>query len=245
MLDQHFMIDRDVLVRIVGIADLNKTDTVLEIGGGQGALTEYLVKIANIVYVVEKDITLIPILQEKFGHRKNAVFIFNDVMDVKLPKFDKCVSNLPYTICEPLMWMFTRHEFERLVFVVPKRFVDLLTGERNSRLKLFMDSFYNLEVFDDISPESFEPPPKVMSTIIRLTPKKEGNMFLREFFSQYDKKTKNALRDMYIKTGLNKREALDKVNLMMIRPMILGKKITNLSLAEIEAVVRAFSESKA
>jgi len=67
-------------------------------------------------------------------------------------------------------------------------------------------------------------------------------MFMREFLSQYDKKTKNALRNILIKSGMSKRDALDKVSLM-VRPMILGKKVANLSLKEIEDVVKGFSKA--
>ncbi len=243
MRDQHFMIDKDMLIRIVSLADLNKTDTVLEIGGGAGALTEYLLKIAKEVYVIEQDKKYIQVLDEKFSHHKKVMFMVGNAMEMQFPEFTKCVSNLPYTICEPLLWKMTRYDYELLVFVVPAKFVKLLTGQKESRLKFVIDAFYELEIFDDVPPEAFEPRPRVYSKIIRLR-KKKGNLFLREFLSQYDKRTKNALRQILVKSGMTKREATEKVALT-IRPMLQTRKVANLSLAEIKEVIKNFLESKA
>tara|TARA_Y100000310_G_scaffold345827_1_gene470694 strand:+ start:5744 stop:6457 length:714 start_codon:yes stop_codon:yes gene_type:complete len=237
------MIDKDMLIRIVSLADLNKTDTVLEIGGGAGALTEYLLKIAKEVYVIEQDKKYIQVLDEKFSHHKKVMFMVGNAMEMQFPEFTKCVSNLPYTICEPLLWKMTRYDYELLVFVVPAKFVKLLTGQKESRLKFVIDAFYELEIFDDVPPEAFEPRPRVYSKIIRLR-KKKGNLFLREFLSQYDKRTKNALRQILVKSGMTKREATEKVALT-IRPMLQTRKVANLSLAEIKEVIKNFLESKA
>ena len=243
MRDQHFMIDKDLLVRIVGLADLNKEDTVLEIGGGAGALTEYILKIAKEVYVIEKDKRYIQVLDEKFSHHKKVMFLMGNAMEMEFPKFNKCVSNLPYTICEPLLWKMTRYDYDLLVFVVPAKFVKLLTGQKESRLKFLIDAFYELEVLDDVPPEAFDPPPRIYSKVIRLRPKK-GNLFLREFLSQYDKKTKNALRQILVKSGMNKRDASEK-DALSIRPLLQSRKVCNLSLVEIKEVIKNFLESKA
>ena len=240
MLDQHFMIDKEVLVRIVNIADLNREDNVLEIGPGEGALTEYILKIVKRVYAIEKDEKFVKVLQEKFGDNKNITFSFANAMEMNFPACNKCVSNLPYTLCESLLWKFTRYpSYEMLVFTVPKKFTMALTGEKKSRLKLLVDIFYNIEVFDDIPPEAFNPPPKVVSSIIRLTPKENGNFFLRELFKQYDKKTKNALRDILMKTGLNKRDAAMKVQLNL-RPQLQNKSVMHLSMDEVQEVIKGF-----
>ena len=232
------MIDRNILVRIVGIAQLNKDDVVLEIGGGKGALTEYLGKIAKHVFVIEKDEGLFDFLEGRFANFNHISFCLGNALDVDFPKYNKCISNLPYTLCEALLWKFVREDFDCLVFVVPKKFTGLLTGVVESRLKLLVDAFYELEVLDDVPPEAFDPEPKIMSSIIRLKPK-EGNLFLREFFSQYDKKTKNALREILMKSGMTKKEAIKQVSLSI--PLVIQEKnIVNLSLEEIKEVIRGF-----
>lgn len=234
------MVDIDLLNRMTGIADLNKTDKVLEIGTGTGNLTVYLQKIAKHVYCIEKDKDLLDQVKHRFQHCKNITFIHDDAVHAKFPEFNKCVSNLPYTICEPLLWKFTRCAFECLVFVVPKKFAELLLGEKPSRLKLLADAFYNVEFIELVPPQAFDPQPKVNSALIKITPRKDGNFFLKEFFSQYDKKTKNALREMLMKSGLTKSEAAEQI-MLKIRPAIHEKNIVTLSLEEIKEIVKAFS----
>ena len=241
MLDQHLMVDKEVLVRVTNIADLNREDVVLEIGGGTGNLTEYIRKIVQKVYVIERDPAMVEKFTDRFKNFDNVMVACGEATTIDFPEFTKCVSNLPYTICEPLLWKFTREEFECLVFVVPKRFVELLTGKRESRLQLLLHAFYNLDVFEDIDPEAFDPPPKVVSSIIRLTPKKNGNFVLRELLQQYDKKTRNALREILMKAGKTKQEALQEVTLK-IRPGLQNKKISSLTLHEIMEVIEAFTQ---
>lgn len=241
MLDQHFMTDSEWLIRITNIADLNKTDVVLEIGGGTGNLTTYLRKIAKHVYVIEKDTQLISPLEEKFKKFKNVTVICGDATVAEFPACTKWVSNLPYTICEPLMWRLTREKMELAVLVVPKKFVEKIIGKTPSRLHLLMQNFFTIEVFEDVPPSAFDPPPHTMSTIIRLKPKTEGNFFLREFLSQFDKKTKNALRWMLVQSGMTKKDAAEQITLK-IRPTIQERRISSLSLEEILEIVKKFSK---
>ena len=234
------MIDIPLLVRITSIADLHKNDLVLEIGPGTGYLTRYLQKIAKKVFVIEKDPKLLKELKEKFNNNKNITYIGGDATKLDFPNFTKCVSNLPYTICEPLMWRFIREKFEMLVFVVPLSFAEILTGKTPSRLKLLSDAFYEVEITQKIGPESFYPKPKTESALIKITPK-EGNFFLREFFIQYDKKTKNALREILMKSGMTKSESQEYITLRL-KPSIQDKNIVNLSLEEIKEIVKLFTQ---
>ena len=239
MLDQHFMIDEELLQRIVSAADLKKTDTILEIGSGTGNLTKLLVNKVKHVYVIEKDEKLLEELKKEIKG-ENISFQNEDATQAKFPEFNKCVSNLPYTICEPLLWRFTRYK-ALCVFVVPHKFTEKLLGERPSRLKLLVDTFYNIEYLETIHPSAFSPQPKVQSALIKLT-SKENNSFLREFLSQYDKKTKNALETILTKQGKTKSEAKNMIALKL-RPKIQEQSILTLSLKEIEYIHKLFSNS--
>lgn len=232
------MIDIQLLIKITNFADLHRNDIVLEIGPGTGYLTKYLQKIAKKLYVIEKDPKLLQQLKEKFSNFRNIIYLEGDATKLDFPKFTKCVSNLPYTICEPLMWRFTREKFEMLVLVVPLNFAELLAGNKPSRLKLLSDAFYNIEIIQKISPESFYPKPKTDSTLIKITPK-EGNFFLRELFIQYDKKTKNALREILTKSGMTKSKSQEFISLKL-NPSIQNKNIINLSLEEIKEIIKIF-----
>ena len=241
MLDQHYMIDGKILMRMCNVANLTRNDTVLEIGGGTGNLTSYLRKIAKHVYVIEKDKKHVGPLTERFAHADNITLIFDDASKIDFPTFDKCISNLPYTICESLLWKFTRYKFELLVLVVPEGFADRLVGNKKSRLKLLVDAFYDVELMATIPPQAFDPPPKIWSTMIKITPKENGNFFLKELLSQYDKKTKNAVREIFIRSGLSKKEAIEQIG-VKIRPALQNKKIVQLSLAEIKDIVKSFTQ---
>jgi 16S rRNA (adenine1518-N6/adenine1519-N6)-dimethyltransferase len=239
MFDQHYMIDKELLAKIVKTAEINQEDVILEIGAGTGNLTVLLAKKAKKVVSIEKDEKHKEILKQKLKHIKNVDILFGDAFRVKFPLFTKCVSNLPYTICEPLMWKFIHEKFESLTLVVPRKFADKLIGDNESRLKLLCDAFYHVEYIQDIYPESFDPEPKVISALIKIT-QKEGNFFLREFFSQNDKKVKNALREILIRSGLTKKEANEQV-LQKIKPSIASKNIVTLSLSEIHSIIKAFT----
>ena len=239
MLDQHFMIDEELLQRIVSAADLKKTDTILEIGPGTGNLTKLLLGKGKSLTLVEKDKVLLQKLKEDLKGEKNITFIQADATQQKLPEFTKCVSNLPYTICEPLLWIFTRYEFETLVLVLPNKFTDLLQGYVPSRLHLLMETFYNVEYLERIPKTAFDPQPKVESALIKITPKKTTNVFLKAFLSQYDKKTKNALREILMQKANTKSEALEKIS-FSLRPALQEKNIINLTLKEIKEIQAKF-----
>ena len=239
MLDQHFMIDKELLERIVKAANIKKTDILLEIGPGTGNLTKLLIEKGKSLTVIEKDKELLKKLKEDLKEEKNITFIQADATQQRLPEFTKCVSNLPYTICEPLLWIFTRYEFETLVLVVPDKFTDLLQGYVPSRLHLLMETFYNVEYLQRIPKEAFDPQPKVESALIKITRKQKSNIFLKEFFSQYDKKTKNALKEIFMKKGKTKSEALKEIS-FSLRPALQEKNVINLTLKEIQEIQEKF-----
>ena len=178
MLDQHFMTDTELLQRIVKAAALKKEDTILEIGPGTGNLTKLLLRKGKSLILIEKDKELLKKLKEELKEEKNITFIQADATQQKLPEFNKSVSNLPYTICEPLLWIFTRYTFETLVLVVPDKFTELLQGYTPSRLQLLVETFYELEYLERIPKQAFDPQPKVESALIRITRKKTTTNFL-------------------------------------------------------------------
>ena len=235
------MIDKELLQRIVDTAQIKKTDIILEIGPGTGNLTTFLLEKAKHVHVIEKDKELLEQLKKEYAKQKNISFHLGDATQIKFPEFTKCISNLPYTICEPLLWKLTRYHFDHALLVVPHTFTELLFGTRPSRLHLLVNCFYNIEYLETIHPSAFNPQPKVQSALIQLTAKKT-NSFLKEFLSQYDKRTKNALEKILCENGKTKNQAREKIALLL-RPKLQEKNIINLSLEEIEDIVKKFSET--
>lgn len=202
-LGQNFIIDREVLKREISYAGVNESDTVLEIGPGVGTLTELLSKNAGTVFAVETDVRMIEILKKRaFG---NVEIISGDFLKIKVPKFDKVVSNIPYSISSPLTFRLLSQGFEVAILTYQKEFAERLVAKpgKKNYSRLSVASYYHAkaEILEVLSPEVFYPRPEVYSAIVKLTPKKkpfkvnEPLFFdlLRGLFSHKKKTLKRAL----------------------------------------------------
>ncbi len=132
---QNFLIDGNVLSRIVECAEVSADDTVIEIGPGVGSMTQYLCRAAKHVIAVEIDKTLIPILEETLGEYDNIKIINEDVLKVDLKAIAeeyndgrpvKVVANLPYYITTPIiMGLFEKDvPIESITVMVQKEVAD-------------------------------------------------------------------------------------------------------------------------
>ena len=110
---QNFLIDERVAEREVGFADIEASDIVLEIGSGLGMLTERLIPKAKRVVGIENDPGLCKFLREKYGD--SFELIEGDALEVDFPRFDKMVSNIPYSISSPLLFKLLEYPFEKAV----------------------------------------------------------------------------------------------------------------------------------
>ena len=182
-LGQNFLIDREVLEKIVSITDITDKD-VLEIGPGSGNLTTYILKQKpKKFYVVEKDDDLALLLKEKFD---TQIEIINDdilkisedkISDQKLSVF----GNLPYNISTEILskWILnigSNFWFENLVLMFQKEVADRIISEFNNskygRLSILSSWKLNVKKIMDIKPQSFSPRPKIDSSLLLFTPKK-------------------------------------------------------------------------
>ncbi len=101
--DQHFMVDKNMLERIYETANIQPGESICEIGGGAGALTDYLIQGDNSVTVIEKDPYYANLLKEKYAEWPNVNIIEGDALNYDYSNYDRVVANLPYTITEPLL----------------------------------------------------------------------------------------------------------------------------------------------
>ncbi|ODS35621.1 hypothetical protein BEH94_03445 [Candidatus Altiarchaeales archaeon WOR_SM1_SCG] len=122
---QHFMTDKKILQRICNYANLNKDDTVLEIGAGTGNLTFEIAKFAA-VYAIEKDEKLVAGL-EKIKN-KNIRIIRGDALKLTFPNFNKIVSNIPYGISRKITLKLLEYKFNLGILTVQKEFAEKLTA---------------------------------------------------------------------------------------------------------------------
>ena len=101
--DQHFMVDKGMLELIYDSANIQDGESIVEIGGGAGALTDYLIQGNNHVTVIEKDPYYANLLKNKYSNMANVTVIEGDALNFNYQNYDRLVANLPYTISEPFL----------------------------------------------------------------------------------------------------------------------------------------------
>ena len=241
-LGQNFLIDRDVLEKIVSITNITNKE-VLEIGPGSGNLTTYILKQKpKKLYVVEKDDDLAILLKEKFD---TEIEIINDdilkvsecnISEQKLSVF----GNLPYNISTEILskWILnigSNFWFESLVLMFQKEVADRIISEFNNskygRLSILSSWKLNVKKIIDIKPQSFSPRPKIDSSLLLFTPKenffelkdpKNLERITRIFFSQRRKMLKKPFNQVFA----NGKEIAEKFGIdLNLRPQNLEPEV--------------------
>jgi 16S rRNA (adenine1518-N6/adenine1519-N6)-dimethyltransferase len=237
---QHYLVDQNILNRIVDSADLTSGDTVLDIGAGIGTLTIPLSERCGKVIAIEKDNTIAAILKERLLAKniKNVEVIVDDVLKVVLPPFNKVVSNLPYKISSPITFKLLEYDFSFAILMYQREFAERMVAEPNSskysRLSVMMHIYTKTKKLINVPKGAFIPPPKVSSSVIKLHPSGGPiDDFLvktaRALFQHKKKKSKKALIESFheIDDSLEK-ESIKKVisglnvDLMEKRPFQLS-----------------------
>ena len=182
-LGQNFLIDREVLEKITNVVQI-KDKTILEVGPGTGNLTSFILKKnPKKMFVIEKDDDLVINLSETF---KDQLTIINDdilQVDENLIFKNKVTvfGNLPYNISTEILskWITqTKDEFwfNNLILMFQKEVADRIIAKFNTsdygRLSILSNWKLNVEKICDIKPESFSPRPKIDSSLLFFSPKK-------------------------------------------------------------------------
>ena len=179
---QHWLIDTSVLDRIVAAAELNSEDRVLEVGPGRGALTERLLSSAAAsLAAVELDRDLVAGLLERFGANPRFSLLQGDVLEVPLPAANKVVANIPYNITGPLLERLVgrldrpvQPAYQRLVLLVQQEVGERIRAKPGSSafsaLSVRMQLLARCASVCPVPPRCFQPPPKVLSEVVRLDP---------------------------------------------------------------------------
>jgi len=185
-LGQNFLHDDEVIGRIVNALDLSTTDSVIEIGPGQGALTTLLLEKARNVTAIEFDRDLIAHLDSQFSSFENFDLINEDALSFSFVEYlekaspsgnTKLVANLPYNISTPILQrlIVDRCLFSIIVLMFQREVVERITAPAGVKargyLSVLVENSFKTERLFDVSPTAFHPVPRVWSSVVRLTAK--------------------------------------------------------------------------
>lgn len=176
-LGQHFLVDPEIVSRIIAALDPKPGETVLEIGPGEGVLTLPLIRSGADIVAVELDCRLAPQLSRLAPEKTNLKVIEADILRfdpkaIGLGSF-ALIGNLPYNISTPVMdWILKYHTvIERAVLMMQKEVAERVTsppGRRaRSTISVLTSLYYDSEMVCNVPPEAFRPRPKVDSAVVR------------------------------------------------------------------------------
>jgi len=199
--DQVFLIDNKIIDDICCLVELNKNDIVLEIGAGIGNITEILSKKAGKVIAFEIDKQFKPFLEKM---PSNVEVYYRNILDYsgfkgkyrKKGGFNKIISSLPYSLCEPILHKLTFYEYDKCILVLPKRFVYKI------KINPIFSSFFKANILFEIEKQKFYPIPNTNSEVIELIKlnnpikSKDIKLFLKQYLYKHEnQKVKNSLRE--------------------------------------------------
>ena len=216
-LGQNFLIDQNIINIIVESAEIRDKE-ILEIGPGTGNLTNFILKKKpKKIFCIEKDNQLIDVLKKKF--KNEIILINNDILKVSENQISEnkltVFGNLPYNISTKILlkWILNLNSnlwFEALVLMFQKEVADRIVSKYNTsnygRLSVISNWKLNIKKIIDVSPNSFKPKPKIESSVLLFTPKKEYpnlnsskslEKVTRIFFNQRRKKIRKPFDQLF------------------------------------------------
>ena len=192
-LGQNFLIDQNIIKKIIKIGKIEKNKTILEIGSGNGSLTK---KITNMnpkkIIAVEKDNKLASLLKNNFNNFKNVKIINDDIFNVirnnNLEQNTIVFGNLPYNISTQILASLVLLErwppwYEVMILMFQKEVANRILAKKNTkdfgRLSILCNWRLNIKKHFDVSKNCFFPKPKVNSTVLSFRPKKNINFNIK------------------------------------------------------------------
>ncbi|MBZ4664419.1 MAG: rsmA [Caloramator sp.] len=181
-LGQNFLIDQNILNKIVDSAELDENSTAIEIGPGIGVLTQEMARRCKKVIAVEIDDTLIPILNETLANFENIKIIHNDALKVDFKKLIeeeeleniKLVANLPYYVTTPILTkvLMDKLPLKSIIVMIQKEVADRIVAKPGTKeygsLSILVQYYCDVHKVCKVSRNCFVPPPKVESSVIKM-----------------------------------------------------------------------------
>ncbi|XBC42412.1 MAG: 16S rRNA (adenine(1518)-N(6)/adenine(1519)-N(6))-dimethyltransferase RsmA [Buchnera aphidicola (Meitanaphis elongallis)] len=190
-LGQNFLIDSDVINNIISSINPKKTDIMIEIGSGLGALTHYIYKFLNKLFLIEYDSDLVARLRLSYQNIDKITIFSKNVLEFNFVHIEqkfydsiRIFGNLPYNISVAiLLYLFKYNNIVDMHFMFQKEVANRLLaspGTKNyGRLSIISQYFCKMIRLFDINPTSFKPIPKVSSTFLRLVPYKSRKYYVK------------------------------------------------------------------
>lgn len=213
---QHFLTDLSVIDAIVRAIDPQNDQFLIEIGPGQAALTAPLLDRVNHITAIELDRDLIRLLRHKWPENRLSI-IESDVLQVDFGAISehqlRIIGNLPYNISTPLLFHLLQWsaKIKDQIFMLQREIVERMAAQpgdsQYGRLSILMQMHYKIRYLFDVPPDAFDPPPKVVSAIVKMIPRAAAdivqpdnydtfNAILDRVFQQRRKMLRASLGDM-------------------------------------------------
>jgi len=209
---QHFLTSDQTIADIVAAIAPQEGQTIVEIGPGRAAITAPLAHSGAILHAIEFDRDLVSTLERQFYNQENVTIHEADALQFDFSSIGerlRVVGNLPYNISTPLLFhlLTFRKNIEDLHFMLQKEVVDRMSatpGNKNyGRLTVMLGCALEVVPLFDVAPDAFTPPPRVMSSVVRMRPLPEDRFdivdqerleqIVRQAFSRRRKTLRNAL----------------------------------------------------
>ncbi len=259
-LGQNFLIDGNIIRKIVSDSDITKEDVVLEIGPGFGSLTEELAMNANIVVAVEKDSRLMEVLDFTLKDFTNVNIINEDILKVNIKeikeKFSpnrklKVVANLPYYITTPIIeYLIDNKEYiDSITVMVQEEVARRMVSKKDSKdygsLSLYIDYNSNAKIIVKAPKNIFMPSPKVDSAVVKLELQNKDfgvdeTLLFKLIRSGFTKRRKNILNSLTTGFANIDKELLAKT----LEKLNLDKNLRaeNLSLEDYVEIIKIYND---
>lgn len=225
---QNFIIDRNIIEKIILASQIDNETLVIEVGPGAGSLTVELAQYAKQILCYEIDTTLKPVLEDNLKLYNNVDVIYSDflksspLVDIKKYQYNKLyvIGNLPYYITTPIIMKIVEDHLpvDKLVIMVQKEVGDRFRAKPGTRdygsFTVFLDYYFDVHKLLDVSRNVFLPKPNVDSIVVEFTRKKEQLPLLDDaFFFQF-------VRDCFKQKRKNLRNNLKKYDLNILESLL-------------------------
>ncbi len=179
---QNFLIDPNIISKIISVLNPEKNHTILEIGPGRGALTKKMANLNLKISAVEID----PMLCEYLRQQKlDDIKIYNeDILKFDcsiMPDNYLVIGNLPYNISTPILFKFMEDiRWKKMVVMLQKEVAERIVSKHGNkkygRISIMMQSFFDIDLKFNVSKTVFKPQPKITSSILLIKPKKNSSI---------------------------------------------------------------------